>query len=80
MKLTITYVAAGHSATESDLTTMLATVREEFPAAIAYTRDGGEAHANADLTEGVDVLVWEDHASALNDDGRHAIAKVTVSA
>ncbi len=78
MKYRITYAAGCHTATESDFATLLATVREEFPEAVAFDSAGNPIDTNADATPGVDVLIWEDVASSYNDDGQRAIARVAV--
>jgi hypothetical protein len=79
MKLTIQY-AAGHSATETDLSDILSVVREQYPDAVAYTASGDDVETNAGLTPGVDVLIWDNEAASYNDGGRRAIARVSVSA
>jgi hypothetical protein len=78
MKYTITYSAGCHSATETDFSTLLGVVRQEFADAIAYSA-GLEAESDADLSPGAEVLIWEDRRSAMGDDGRYAIARVSVA-
>ncbi len=50
----------------------LEVIRQEWPEAVAYDREGNPVSCDADTNPGVDVLVWASEADSLDDDGRRA--------
>lgn len=65
--MTVTKYANGKTVRNSSAADALADLREEFPDMVTFS-------------DGARTLVWQDEAQAVNDDGKSAVAQLTVEA
>ena len=77
MKTQIKY-ATGVEGGDNSIEETIDRVREQFAAAVFYTRSGDAVTGSSDW-DGSPVLVWETESESLNDDGSAAIAEITTA-